>query len=71
MPFLRGTKWHPEQRESQEGDSFILEFPYADDRELIMDIMRFGPWVEVMEPKELRHRVAEYLNQAAKQYQEE
>ena len=39
--------------------SWRLEFPYADHRELIMDILKFGADVEVLAPPELRQRVAD------------
>ena len=32
--------------------------PYADDRELIMDIMKYGSDCEVIEPEALKDRVA-------------
>ncbi|MBL8477843.1 MAG: WYL domain-containing protein, partial [Sterolibacteriaceae bacterium] len=41
------------------GGSWRLEFPYADHRELIMDILKFGADVEVLGPADLRQRVAE------------
>ncbi|MBI5898706.1 MAG: YafY family transcriptional regulator [Rhodocyclales bacterium] len=52
--------WHPKQKGSFEADgSWRLEFPYADHRELIMDILKFGADVEVLAPPDLRRRVAE------------
>ncbi|HWQ40381.1 MAG TPA: WYL domain-containing protein, partial [Burkholderiales bacterium] len=40
----------------------------ADDRELVMDILKFGPDVEVLAPDALRARVAERLEAAARRY---
>jgi predicted DNA-binding transcriptional regulator YafY len=61
--------WHPQQRVRAEADgSWILELPYADDRELLMDILRYGADVEVLGPPALRRRVAETLAQAAARY---
>jgi len=40
---------------------YVLEVPYADERELIMDILRHVPEVEVLEPVELRDKVIEKL----------
>jgi predicted DNA-binding transcriptional regulator YafY len=52
--------WHPKQKGSFEPDgSWLLEFPYADHRELIMDILKFGADVEVLAPPDLRSRVTE------------
>jgi len=61
--------WHPQQRVRAEADGgWILEIPYADDRELLMDILRYGADVEVLGPPELRRRVAETLAQAVARY---
>jgi predicted DNA-binding transcriptional regulator YafY len=50
--------WHPHQKTSVDVDgSFVLKIPYSDDRELIGDIMRFGPEVEVIEPQSLKSKV--------------
>lgn len=50
--------WHPKQRTHSAADgSYVLEIPYADDRELIMDILKFGADVEVVAPPELRQKV--------------
>jgi predicted DNA-binding transcriptional regulator YafY len=62
--------WHPEQKAGFEKDgSYKLSVPYADDRELVMDILKHGPEVEVLEPKALRQKVKELAAQAAKQYE--
>lgn len=61
--------WHPKQRARLEKDgSYMLELPYADDRELVMEILKFGPDVEVVEPAALRRRVKELLKQASERY---
>lgn len=61
--------WHPQQRARSEADgSWIVEVPYADDRELLMDILRYGADVEVLGPVALRRRVAETLARAAARY---
>jgi predicted DNA-binding transcriptional regulator YafY len=61
--------WHPDQKGKFDGEGYyLLELPYADDRELIMDILKYGPDVEVLGPTELRQRVAERLAEAARRY---
>ena len=51
-------QWHPKQRgKLQKDGAYVLEMPYADDRELIMDILRHVPEVEVLEPAELREKL--------------
>lgn len=48
-------QWHPDQNGAlQEDGSYILEVPYADDRELIQDILRQGKEVQILEPQELK-----------------
>ena len=61
--------WHPNQKTSWEkSGSYVLEIPYANDRELLMEILKFGPDVEVLAPASLRERVAQSLAQAAGRY---
>jgi len=50
--------WHPHQKTSFNADgSFVLMIPYSDDRELIGDIMCFGPEVEVVAPQSLKSKI--------------
>ncbi len=57
--------WHPEQRGSFDKEGrYLLELPYRDDRELVMDILRHGGMVEVIDPKCLRTRVGKVHEQA-------
>ena len=67
--WVSAQNWHPKQRARVEKDgSYILEIPYADDRELVMEILKFGADVEVLSPAALRKRVAESLKAAASRY---
>jgi predicted DNA-binding transcriptional regulator YafY len=51
-------QWHPKQRGKFLRDGrYQLEVPYADDRELVMDILRHVPEVEVLAPASLRDAV--------------
>ena len=61
--------WHPKQhgRFAEDG-SWLLDLPYADHRELIMDILKYGADVEVLGPKSLRQRVAEEVTKMAATY---
>jgi predicted DNA-binding transcriptional regulator YafY len=57
--WVSSETWHPRQKGWFEADgSYLLEFPYSDDRELSMDILRHGAEVEVLAPEALRERVA-------------
>lgn len=51
-------QWHPKQRGTFEKDgSYVLELPYADDRELTMDILKYGSDVQVLSPASLRKSI--------------
>jgi predicted DNA-binding transcriptional regulator YafY len=67
--WVASQKWHSKQKGWFEADgNYRLDLPYADDRELVMDILKHGPDVEVLGPPGLRARVRERLQVAAKQY---
>ena len=60
--WVKGEEWHPLQESRVEVDgSYVLSVPYADDRELLGDILRFGADVEVMTPVNLRKRVQQQV----------
>ena len=62
-------QWHPKQRGTLESDgSYTLELPYADDRELLMDILKFGAEVEVLAPAALKKRVKEEIGKMASRH---
>lgn len=62
-------KWHRNQTASTLPDgSYVIEIPYSLDPELLEDVLRHGPEVEVLEPPELRRRVAGALCAAARKY---
>jgi predicted DNA-binding transcriptional regulator YafY len=48
----------------------VLEIPYANDRELLMEILKFGADVEVLGPASLRDRVSGALGEASRRYTE-
>ena len=59
--------WHPQQKGSVDADGrFVLELPYADDRELLGDILRHGADVEVLAPDALREKVRREHERAAR-----
>ena len=50
--------WHSDQQgDYDDSGRYILRVPYSQDTELIMDILKHGAEVEVLEPDELRVRV--------------
>ena len=61
--------WHPKQQGHWLDDGqFELAIPYGDPRELILDILKYGPDVEVIAPPSLRAEIARRLKTAAEQY---
>ncbi len=61
--------WHQrQQRHMLDDGSCELHIPYGNPTELILDICRYGPDVEVLAPTDLRQQVAERLRQAAARY---
>lgn len=67
--WVSAQEWHPKQRSRTEKDgSYVLELPYAEDRELVMEILRHGPDVEVLAPGSLRQRVIELLKAAVSRH---
>lgn len=61
--------WHPEQVGKVHADSsYTLEVPYGEDWELIQDILRQGPDVEVLGPLALKQKVKETLQKMVALY---
>jgi predicted DNA-binding transcriptional regulator YafY len=59
--------WHPQQKGSFDAEGrYMLELPFRDDRELVLDILRHGAEVEVLEPAGLRDRVRAMHAKAAR-----
>lgn len=66
---VRDQVWFPAQKSEEFADgSLQLEFPVADFREVLRDILRFGADVEVLQPPELRRLVAETIGRMAAVY---
>jgi predicted DNA-binding transcriptional regulator YafY len=61
--------WHPKQKSRFLPDgSYELSVPYSDDRELVMDIMKYGAEVLVIGPDELKEKVREQVERLSKSY---
>ncbi|MSQ92660.1 MAG: WYL domain-containing protein [Gammaproteobacteria bacterium] len=61
--------WHSRQVGRIEADgSYVLELPYSQEPELVMDLLRYGAGVCVLAPETLRATVARELAAAARQY---
>lgn len=58
--------WHHNQTNAYSEDgSYVLEIPYSNDQELIMDLLRHSPEVEVISPPELRQKLHTMLSAAS------
>jgi proteasome accessory factor C len=67
--WVADEKWHPQQQFTWFQDGrYELRVPYAEARELMMDVMRQGGNVEVISPAELREQVRNELQKALDQY---
>ena len=65
--WVSAETWHPKQRGQFETDGcYLLELPYADPRELVMDILRHVPEVEVVGPIGLSDMVAKKLREGVR-----
>ncbi len=61
--------WHSKQEgKSLDDGSFELRVPYSNARELLMDIMRYGPDAEVLSPTSLREEAKILLQLAQANY---
>ncbi len=61
--------WHENQTSKWLDDgSYLLEIPYSNDQELMMDLLRHGDQVEVLGPPELRSRIFAVLCAASEKY---
>jgi proteasome accessory factor C len=68
--WVADERWHPDQSGQFLTDGrYELLIPYRDGRELVMDILRHGPHVEVVGPAELRQHAIDIMRQAAQQYE--
>lgn len=67
--WVADEQWHPDQRgRYDDTGAWTLELPFGSARELVMDILRYGPDVEVVAPEFLRDAVAESARQAVAIY---
>ncbi len=62
--------WHSKQESNVLPNGELeLTVPYSDPRELIMDILKYGPEAEIISPKELRDEIKKRLWAALQNYQ--
>jgi predicted DNA-binding transcriptional regulator YafY len=62
-------QWHPDQEgDFDEDGAWVLSLPFSSPRELVMDILRYGPEAEVLEPDFLRDAVRQAASETANHY---
>jgi predicted DNA-binding transcriptional regulator YafY len=62
-------KWHPKQEgQFLDDGSYQLKIPYSKEPELLIDVMKYGPDVEIIEPKDLRKKIQETLIKTLRNY---
>jgi predicted DNA-binding transcriptional regulator YafY len=67
--WVANETWHKHQEASfDKNGSYLLEFDYNQDPELIMDILKHGSEVEVIAPASLRKRIKEELQKTLQKY---
>jgi predicted DNA-binding transcriptional regulator YafY len=67
--WVASEQWHPQQKATTDAAGrYLLELPYSNPTELVMDILRHGSGVEVLAPASLREAVRRELSAALAAY---
>jgi predicted DNA-binding transcriptional regulator YafY len=67
--WVSAERWHAKQNsELEPSGHLVLTVPYANEPELVMDILRYGPDVEVLAPDSLRQTVIDRLRKNLTRY---
>lgn len=70
-PWISQEQWHPQQQARWLDDgTYEMRLPYVDETELVMDVLRQGEQVRVLEPSSLRDAVRQRLAAALQAYGE-
>ncbi len=68
--WVAAEEWHPQQKTRFEPDgSYVMEIPYSAEPELLMDVLRHVPEVQVLGPASLRQRLVAILEAGLKAQQ--
>jgi len=63
--YVAAEIWHPNQSGRWENGTYFLDVPYADPRELLLEVLRHIPHVQVLGPQDLHDAFALRVRQAA------
>jgi predicted DNA-binding transcriptional regulator YafY len=67
--WIKGEMWHEAQTEEiQDDGSLVLTVPASHEQEIMMEILKHGSHVEVLEPGWLRARIVQELKDSVKNY---
>ena len=67
--WVASEQWHPQQLSHfDKNNLYIIDIKYSNDGELIMDILKYGPDVEVVSPAGLRAKVKKRLEADLSRY---
>lgn len=67
--WVADEQWHPDQRGAFDDEGrYLLEVPYSDGTELVMDVLRHLPDVEVLGPPALDREVRRRVREAGKRW---
>ena len=68
--WVSNEKWHSKQEgKFLEDGSYELKIPYSKEPELLIDVMKYGPEVEIVEPEDLRKKLQETLIKTLRNYE--
>lgn len=68
--WVAAETWHPQQKATWLSDGrYQLELPYTNTTELLMDIQRHLPEVEIQAPPDLKQALVQHLQQALAKHQ--
>ncbi len=68
--WVANETWHPQQKSRWLDDGrYELSVPYSNDKELVMDILKYGADVEVIAPETLKETIKNQLDEARGQYE--
>ena len=68
---MADTHWHSQQEGRFLPDGrYELKLPYASSRELLMDVLKYGPDAEILAPLPLREEMKALLTLAQRVYEQ-